>query len=495
MTTRFSVRTLLLAYVLVPLVLTLVGMGWLVSVRFEAQSREQLKEDVQLVARAVQLPLGRALSKGRLGAVEETLRSLAQIERIYSIDVYDRQGRRITSSGTQEDVDDRGRLRLLMEAQRRAESYDEVAGQPVYSYFVPITSAGTGQLVHGLLQVTRPKRDLDAAVSAIRMEILGAGVLAILLVGAIVILGHRRAIGAPIRELDRHMGRIEAGTRGLRAPEGGPEEVRRLAGSMNRMLAGIEAAEADVAIRREREMELERELRRREKLAALGQLAGGVAHEVGTPLGVIDGQAQRLRRHARHPERVESIADAIRTEVARLGEIVKQLLEFGRDAEDRRRQVSVDRVAASVRSVLREPAREHSVEIRLEPPAEEIEIRVDPLRLEQALVNLLRNAVQATPAGGRAELAWWSVGEDLRVEIRDEGSGIPEPIRDKLFEPFFTTKPVGEGTGLGLAVVHGVVEEYGGQIEFHDREPAGTVVRLELPVVASRRAETRGGFS
>jgi len=121
------------------------------------------------------------------------------------------------------------------------------------------------------------------------------------------------------------------------------------------------------------------------------------------------------------------------------------------------------------------------VRLQLQAPPQTLHCRVDPPRFEQALTNLLRNAAQASP-GGEVRLSWWGDGRELFMQVEDDGPGITESHRGALFEPFFTTKAVGEGSGLGLAVAHGVVSECGGRIELvHGRLP-GAAFRIALPL-------------
>ena len=121
------------------------------------------------------------------------------------------------------------------------------------------------------------------------------------------------------------------------------------------------------------------------------------------------------------------------------------------------------------------------VRLQLQAPPQTLHCRVDPPRFEQALTNLLRNAAQASP-GGEVRLSWWGDGRELFMQVEDDGPGIAESHRGALFEPFFTTKAVGEGSGLGLAVAHGVVSECGGRIELVQGRLPGAAFRIALPL-------------
>jgi signal transduction histidine kinase len=218
-----------------------------------------------------------------------------------------------------------------------------------------------------------------------------------------------------------------------------------------------------------------------EKMAAVGQLAAGLAHELNTPLGSIAGYAEELQAIVRGGgERVERYAGVIRSQTERCKGITQSLLDFARKGEVRLRTVD-----------LREPLREAIaylrfrrtqpgivVETGLEPvPA----VRADPGRLLQVFLSVLVNAVDAMEGGGRLIVRAREADGRALVEVSDSGCGISEENLKKVFEPFFTTKEPGRGTGLGLSLSYGIVTRLGGTIELESRVGRGTTVRISLP--------------
>ncbi|MFW5952303.1 MAG: sensor histidine kinase, partial [Gemmatimonadota bacterium] len=175
-----------------------------------------------------------------------------------------------------------------------------------------------------------------------------------------------------------------------------------------------------------------------------------MAHELGTPLSVVDGTAQRLARSGgTAPEPLE----AIRSAVGRMEGIVRRLLEFGVSAAGEPERRDASSLLVSAAGALRGEAESQEVALEVEVGEEAPEVRVDARRVESALVHLLRNAVQAAAPGGTVVGRVVATEGHVDLVVDDDGPGVPDSVGDRLFEPFFTTKAEGEGSGLGLAVV------------------------------------------
>ena len=475
----FSLRLALVVYVVLPLACILAITGYLVLNALERQVEQQMQNDLELVARSIQLPLSHALERDREGSMLQALESAFAIGRVYSANVYDKDGQEIASAGRTDPDPQKDKLtELAAEGERRGE-YGHVAGREVYSYFVPLTDSG-GR-ISGLLQLTRRESDFKEDISAIRTKgVMGLGV-AMFFLSALVLYGHHKALGKYFTRLTQSMSRVAGGERRHRFKPQGPREIVTIGKRFNFMLDSIEKAENEIRERRQVQEELQARLRQAEKLAALGQLAAGVAHELGTPLSVVSGKAQRAQRHRQLPPDLDSTMQDIRQEVERMENIIRQLLDFSRRNEQQKRNVSMKQLAHSAYASAGEEARNGGCELFMHDPEKEINIKADPTRIEQALVNLLKNALQSCP-DARVRLTWGESGEWAWFQVDDNGPGISEDIKSKLFEPFFTTKSVGMGTGLGLAVVHGIAEEHNGGIEVEKSDMGGARFRIFLPL-------------
>ncbi len=483
-----SFRVSLLIYVVVPLISALGLFGYLSLSSIEKQVEKQMKKDLELVARAVHLPLSYALEKERMGSIHMALKSAFAIGRVYSAYVYDKQGKEIVRLGRAEPEPERERLIELAADGERQGEYGRVADRQVFSYFVPLTD--TGGRINGLLQLTRRKSEFSENLQTIRVKgAVSLGVL-LLLLSVVALYGHHRALGMHLGRLNSSMFRISRGEREHRFSYRGPKEIVRIGRTFNRMLDSIDDAELTIMEHRRKQDKLEKELHQAEKLAALGRLSAGTAHELGTPLSVISGRAQRALRDKDLPDEHRQTLAAIRKEVVRMERIIKQLLDFSRRNPLRCSAADPARLAASAVWTVEEKARKNGTSINFSGPENGPSIMVDATRIQQALINLLHNAIQCTPAG-KVRLTWRQNKHGVLFCVDDDGPGVPPENRSRIFEPFYTTKPVGEGIGLGLSVVHAVAEEHGGKIEVDGSEMGGASFQLLVPRQANQQEDKR----
>jgi two-component system NtrC family sensor kinase len=332
----------------------------------------------------------------------------------------------------------------------------------------------------GVLQVARLVSDFHDYFTRVRLQALLWWMASVAIMTALVMFGHHLAIGKPLGRLVSSIAAVTAGNRGHRASIQGPSEITVLGTALNRMLDSIDQAEAEIERHHRIQVDLERRLQHSETMAALGRLAGGVAHELGTPLSIVDGKAQRLlRRDDCSTEATESLGE-IRQEVRRMEQIVRQLLDFGRNQGEQRRMMAADQLAEMALAAAHERFAESNTTVTIAGPKPAPRLLVNPMRVEQALANLLRNARQAN-SGGQVKLNWIAFEDGVGFRVEDGGPGIPDAVRQKIFEPFFTTKVVGQGSGLGLAVVESVAREHGGSIKVCDSSLGGTGFLLRLP--------------
>ena len=472
-----TLRGALLLKVVIPLVAIMLGFSYLLLWTVERNSERRLQAEVELVARAVRLPLSDSLEKKHDRTAQQVLESVLGVGRVYGAYLYDAEGELVAFAGAIEPDQNQSSIQKLTADGRHRGGYQRIRGREVYSYFLPLEQSG-GR-INGLLQVTRRWNDFERDTRRLRM-IAGISAAGLALVAVcIVLLGHWSAIGRHLQLLTQSMALVAAGDRQHRAPRSGPQDIAVLGRALNQMLDSIADAEQRMAEQKAREAELEARLRRSQQLAAVGRLAAGVAHELGSPLSVIDGKAQRVLRSETLEDGQRKGLLQIRSQVQRLSEIVRQLLDFGRAAGRPVRRMPAEVLAHSSAAAVADELASLGVTLMLEGSPESLYCQVDPPRFEQALTNLLRNAAQASP-GGQVLLRWWHEEDNLLFQVEDDGPGVEIQHRAALFEPFFTTKPVGKGSGLGLAVAHGVVAECGGRLELVDSSLGGAAFRISL---------------
>lgn len=234
---------------------------------------------------------------------------------------------------------------------------------------------------------------------------------------------------------------------------------------------------------------LQAELAHSERLASIGRLAAGVAHEIGNPVTGIACLAQNLQAED-HTDLVRQSTAQILQQTKRISNIVQSLMTFSRSGtpEDRQEQVNLHETVSEAVRLVRLSRSGREVEC-LNHCSPNVQIKGDRQKFLQVFVNLLTNACDASRAGDRVVVTAAQEDGELQVEVCDRGAGIPEELRERVFEPFFTTKHPGEGTGLGLPMVYQIVEDYGGSIELDGNAGGGTRVILRFPNPEPQRDE------
>ena len=236
--------------------------------------------------------------------------------------------------------------------------------------------------------------------------------------------------------------------------------------------------------RRQAESEKERlqeQLRRADRLAIIGKLAAGVAHELNAPLGAILGYAQLTLREFGIPDQMGRNLEKIVKASLHAREVIRKLLLFSRQMPHERRAIQINDVVTDSLYLLESRCIKSGVKIALRLSKNLPEVSADPGQIQQVILNLAVNAIQAMPAGGTLRVLTEYADEGIRLIVEDTGIGMePETLR-QVFNPFFTTKDVGQGTGLGLAVVHVIITAHGGTIHVDSSPGSGTRFEVLLP--------------
>jgi len=252
-------------------------------------------------------------------------------------------------------------------------------------------------------------------------------------------------------------------------------DVAGLERSFNRMAESLQQS-------RERLAETQRQMIRTERMAALGTFVAGTAHAINNPLGGLRGCLEMMSANPGDIGRLRRYTHIGQEAVARIEELVRRLMLFVRQDGDAVLDYDVNDVLSGS-LVLEARVKDGTVSVALDLDPRPCTVRGNPLQLEQALTNLVLNALQASPAGSlvRVRTSAGALVDEVRVDIEDQGPGVPAGERDRIFEPFFTTKPEGEGTGLGLWVAWRAVEGHGGRIEVSEAPGGGARFSVFLP--------------
>ena len=230
---------------------------------------------------------------------------------------------------------------------------------------------------------------------------------------------------------------------------------------------------------------LQDEIHRKEKLAAIGGLAAGVAHEIRNPLSSIKGIASYYKSKFQDGSEDKEMAGVMIEEVDRLSRVISELLEFARPTKLNRKPSDINELLKHSTRLVEQEAAAKKIGIQLKLAPRSVESDVDPDRLTQCFLNLFLNAMQAMENGGRLTVSSSTgVNGNVAIDIKDNGSGIAVEDLNKIFDPYFTTKP--KGTGLGLAIVHKIIEAHQGQIKVRSAIGQGTVFSIVLPLVPAK---------
>lgn len=326
-----------------------------------------------------------------------------------------------------------------------------------------------------------------AAVRALLIVFLG---LALALTTLLGYAGLSRLIVAPLNRLSRAVDRLHGGDASARARVEGGHELAELGSSFNRLANKLAHDEKRIAqqfselrLVNDRLEKAQENLVRSEKLASVGQLAAGVAHEIGNPIAIALGYLELMRRaDTTAEERVEYNRLAIEA-INRVSGILRDLLDFSRPERDELPRADVGLAVTQCVQLLGPQPRLRHVTLETPPPEGMVHAAIGERRLVQVLVNLILNAADATLGREDARITVWITEGTARVHVRvrDNGTGIPDEIRRQIFNPFFSTKEPGEGTGLGLPICHSIVTAEGGDIVLEKTGPDGTTFLLDLP--------------
>lgn len=271
------------------------------------------------------------------------------------------------------------------------------------------------------------------------------------------------------------------------------EEARSLSLARNKLLAAnirelndiydvLKTKLQDLRLRDERIKGFEEELMRANKLAALGELAGSIAHEIKNPLISIQGFAGRILKTG-DKERIEKYARLIEKEAERLSTVLIKLLEYSRMDTPRKERVEVDGIIDdTVLFMEHHLTRFKSIEVSVEEGEGVPPVMVDKIHVQQALVNIIINAAQSMPEGGTVHIRSGVEGNNAYISVTDSGGGIEPENIGKIFEPFFTTKPKGEGTGLGLSISKRLMKANDGDISVESVPGQGSTFKLLMPL-------------
>jgi signal transduction histidine kinase len=498
--TMMSLGTKLTCYLLLG-VLAVMGLDLYLSVqRIQTDLLHDVRREVAAISRTLHLALtliDRTDSPGQY--FTSFVASLSDFENVLDVVFYDHAAQIVArSTMLQEYQLPEVNIQQVITTQTPAEGLFRAGRIQRYYRVEPmVTRAGEGIAAMLVLE------DFPFFTRVLRERIvvaLGAALGLLAVLASIVAVVVRRSIARPLRTLTRQVEAIGQGHFTQRLPTTRRDEIGRLAHEFDRMCLRLEAASRTLEAENEAKLRLERDLRQSEQLATLGKLASRLAHEIGTPLNVIQGRAEQLLRREHLPERDRAFLEVIVSQIDRISGFITQLLAQARRSEPHLRVVHLHDIVRRVWEAVSDRGAAANVEVRLELAEGLPPVMGDPEQLQQVLLNLSVNALQAVGPAGRVVLRTRCQPVGLRdpsgyieVEVADTGAGIPAHDLPHIFEPFFTTKGVTGGTGLGLTISREIVRSHHGEIRVESRLGQETRFIVSLPLAHAVVAQAAGG--
>ncbi len=490
--------TKLTLYLSLIIVLILSGYGTLDILTRRDILIRKMKAEVRGTARTLSASIEGLSLPAEQEYVQDLIDAVIDYERTLGVIVYDEAGSLIFRShsldaGTEPYV---GMIKRSIQENSSQEEFGAYHRIPVYAYAFPLKNR-MGKTIGGisiLQHTTLMEKEIERAKWSILVTIFA-------LIGgtvALVLLGTRRWVTQPISTLMDGINDLAKGNLDHQIDLKRGDELSELAQAFNRMAVDLKKARERILREAESKLELERSLRQSEKLATLGQLASGLAHEIGTPLNIISGRAELIQRRPEDREGARRNLDVIVQQTERITKIIRQLLGFVRKKKPEQTLLDIDSLLQTTSDLLEHQIQKQRVRVVKDLTGNLPPVSGDPDQLQQAFLNLMLNAIQSMPEGGTLRLSALAktVSKEgieevrrpyLEVRVEDTGVGMSGEVLRNLFTPFFTTKHA--GTGLGLMVTQGIIEDHQGWIEVESEVGKGSVFKIYLPTFPSKNGE------
>jgi two-component system, NtrC family, sensor kinase len=463
--------------------------GYFILRQREAIHERALRSELYAHAITLRLTLEDIYRAGRIGDAQRLIDRLSENPRIFGVILFDEEGHVAMFSNPLEadKIVESPEAKRVISAGTPVEIMQSRSGSEVYSVIMPVRISAARR---GAFEISQPAEFVKAQYAAARRDIILITLALFAAIIVVTLLVMRHNLLRPIRGVligAKAIGRGDLAYRVV-APRSGAE-IAQLASEFNGMAESLAGQRMAAERQAEERLALERELRHSERLASVGRLAAGVAHEMGAPLNVIKGRVEMLREcPVELAEKRARNLDIIGAQADLIADIVRQLLTLARPFNLRREAVEPARLIATVVELLETDAAKSGVMVESVRTGHRTDIiEVDVALLRQSLMNICINALHAMAEGGRLMIE--VAPEERRrngmafvgLRVSDTGSGISPENLAHVFDPFFTTKEVGRGVGLGLSVARRIVEEHDGWIEAANRVGGGAAFTVWLP--------------
>ena len=487
--------TKLTIYLSLIIIAVLSGYGYLRTLSRRDILVRKMKVEVRSIGRTLKVSLEKISLPGNMDHVQGLIDAMVDYERTLGVIVY-HQGKDLIFQSHSLHQGIEPFLELIKTSIKKDQAQEEFGTYgkvPVFSYNFPLKDR-RGRNIGGVSVIQRTSFmeedfEKDRWSIFITVFVLIGGTVVLILVGT------RKWINRPIGHLMESIKDMANGNLDTRIDLKRGDELSELAQAFNQMAVDLKKAQEKIIREGEARLDLERNLRHSEKLATIGQLASGLAHEIGTPLNIISGRAELTKRKPNDQGGVQKNQDVILYQTERITKIIQQLLGFVRKKKPEQKTMNIQGLLGATLDFLAPQIQKKGVEVVINIPANVPAVMGDGDQLQQVFLNLLLNAIQAMPDGGTLRLSASSKRiskegldgerEYVEVSVEDTGIGMERDILQNIFNPFFTTKDT--GTGLGLMVIHGIVQDHDGWIEVESEVGKGSAFKVYFPTTQGVR--------
>jgi len=451
-----------------------------------------VEQETMLLGRSLQAAVENALRDRQLADIEETIKYLERIDPSITILIYDPTGHLISTIYESPPLDSpiqRAR-ETAMQSHQAVFTFHSLNDVNQAILALPLNDDHMA-LLGGLLLI-RPLHEMQRARRELQHSIMVTVCVFVLTTTVLGLIAGSIYINRPLGRMAEAMKEVRAGNLMSALPDDRKDEVGAVAAEFNAMVADLREARRRLEEEAESRRRLQQALQEADKLITIGQLSAGLAHEIGSPLQVLRGRARTLLPRAHDAAEVRRIAEILVAQTDRITRIVEQLLRFTRRRPAPLAKSDLRSAISNVLDLMQYEAHKRGVALTFSGAQQLPSLWVDTDEIQQILLNLIANALAATPSGGRVSVSVETSrltprnggceAPAVRIEVLDTGCGIADDVQERVFEPFFTTRAAEGGTGLGLAVVKSLVTEHGGVITMRSALGVGSQFCVELPV-------------
>jgi signal transduction histidine kinase len=485
-----KIGTKLTLYLSVIIVMVLSGFGYLDILSRRDILIRKMKAEVRSAGRTLKVSLEEISPPEKRKYIQGLIDVMGEYERNLGVVVYYARGNLVFHSPSL-----RGKIEPYLDLTRRSmegnaprEEFEAYGNVPVFVYTFPLEDR-EGKTIGGV-SILQGTSSMEKEIGQTKWSIFI--MISVLILGtvALVLLGTRKWINQPISNLMEGIQNFSGGNLDYRIDWKTADELSELARAFNQMAVDLRKAQERILQETETKLELERSLRESEKLAIIGQLASGLAHEIGTPLNIIYGRTELIQKRPEDKEGARKNLEIILRQTERITKIIQQLLGFVRKKKPEQKVLKLSSLLEGALELLDHQTRKQKVRVMKGRMDGLPSIIGDSDQLQQVFLNLILNALQSMPEGGTLSISASSkmIAKDgspedrrpyLEVSVEDTGAGMEKEVLQNIFTPFFTTKDT--GTGLGLMVTQGIIQDHGGWMEVESEVGKGSRFRVYLP--------------